>query len=52
MASIAQLVERRNVAPEVMGSSPFARPWEYSSVVEQWPVKPFVVGSIPSIPAN
>lgn len=24
---------------------------EYSSVVEQWPIKPFVVGSIPSIPA-
>lgn len=52
--SVAQMEERRVVAPVAKGSIPFRHTtkWGYSSAVEQWTVNPWVAGSNPSIPAK
>ena len=52
--SVAQMEERRVVAPVARGSIPFRHTteWGYSSAVEQWTVNPWGAGSNPSIPAK
>ena len=54
MVSVAQMEERRVVAPVAKGSIPFRHTteWGYSSAVEQWTVNPWGAGSNPSIPAK
>ena len=54
MVTVAERFRRKFVELVYMGSNPIChtRNWEYSSVVEQRPVKPFVVSSILSIPAT
>ena len=54
MVSVAQMEERRVVAPVAKGSIPFRHTgqWGYSSAAEQWTVNPWVAGSNPSIPAR
>ena len=54
MVTVAERFRRKFVELVYMGSNPIChtRNWGYSSVVEQRPVKPFVVSSILPIPAE